>query len=1465
MAEKITIDIEVNGKMQKATVDAKKLRGTLDDVDASTKKAGKSQDKYSTGLKGLGEQSANASKNFAKFSTGMGGFVGVYASLAAQLFAVSAAFQFLKRAGDLQTLQAGQQAYASATGVALRTLTNDIIAATDATVTFQDAAQAAAIGTAAGLSGDQLTRLGGAAKDASIILGRDVTDSFNRLVRGVTKAEPELLDELGVILRLKDATETYAAQLGKSADELTAFERSQAVANDVLAQTEEKYSRILKITGGSANAYAQLGKAFDDVLITLSGIADTVAGPIAKVLTNTPELAIASFGLLISGPLAALGISFKDIAAGARESAQAAKQNYTELSTQAKLATTDAAALKVQLMDIAKANNLQNAKSPVLQRLAQGTMSGTDKANLKKAFASAEAQYKQHGKIVSGIFAGMKVEVVREINTMFTQYELAEKKKLATTSVYVAKAKALYAGLAAGIRSVGAALATGLNFALRWLGWIGLAVTAYQILKDVLGFSTEEVDRQADAYETSTERLKALNKELANFSEIQRVLAEGNKGNPEGFGNVAKSLTQRTTQEAEDDFKAFMKLREKRVAAEKAYTDELKRVLKQRVKLNIDRAPNFDIDTASLAQLQSTRAARDYKLLPSLDVEAEGREGAAEEFFNDALKGLAGIEEGSRMSFDAFDAFRDVLVNGGTVQEFNRLRSEAIEVGAVIQAMPKNLKDAQAAVQQFTNSLAPNNQADNTLAALETQIENINKLEKSGTKFQIEVPKVEEIFDESGALVTIAPVMELDPLTGQMEQVKELVTVNGLPKELQDQRTELQKQAKAIALINTTRHNGQVRSLHLQAQLSRSVAGEDAAQRGLRELKNNTLMMDDQILAKQEEAMAIQTAVVELQDGKILPAQLRRLQVLGAELSVLVQQRLENEDRVRQEQNLLDIKSRLITLQQDNKIIQGEQALLDITTRRLNLEKQIADTRIKIARDQSSEGLANAGVNNLFANTERMQAEENLRLAQQEAAIKLPLIEQEYNNRIEAIDLEYDLLEAKREQTALELQKLAIELREEKKDTSAAQADAIATKLMAANYDKARTAAKDAALATKEASEYGLGKMVRDAERSLQSVQAMNQVLRTAADAFRTAMNDAVNAIFDSLSDKTMDLGEALKEIGRNFLQTVQEAITDKMIVSPILESLGLGEIGHSPSNPMYVQNVGPGTTPAAPGMPPILGGILGGGQLGSSEANPLYVRDICGCPEDKPGAGILNNLMKKDDKPVDPLATGNYSSESIDDMINEVAGEAGPFKKLFNSFTEKLGGIFNFDAPFLKGIGKIFTGFKDGLGGMFDGLLGGFGEMFKGIGGLFGGGGAGGGGMLSGLLSMIPGIGPILGGITGLFGFKDGGIMDSGRKVPGYATGGIANGSKMGHLAMLHGREAVVPLPNGNEIPVQMQGQGMQNNNVTVNVATDGSTSSSANSSEGANLGQVIAAAVQKELQNQKRAGGILNKHGAA
>jgi len=115
----------------------------------------------------------------------------------------------------------------------------------------------------------------------------------------------------------------------------------------------------------------------------------------------------------------------------------------------------------------------------------------------------------------------------------------------------------------------------------------------------------------------------------------------------------------------------------------------------------------------------------------------------------------------------------------------------------------------------------------------------------------------------------------------------------------------------------------------------------------------------------------------------------------------------------------------------------------------------------------------------------------------------------------------------------------------------------------------------------------------------------------------------------------------------------------------------------------------------------------------------------------------------------------------------------------------------------------------------------------------------------------------------------RNGGVLAEGRKVPGYSSGGVARGSKAGYPAILHGTEAVVPLPNGKSIPVEMQKGGQQMNNVTVNVSMDGGgngqQNSQSNGQQGANLGAAIATAVQKELQNQKRSGGILNPYGVA
>jgi phage-related minor tail protein len=111
------------------------------------------------------------------------------------------------------------------------------------------------------------------------------------------------------------------------------------------------------------------------------------------------------------------------------------------------------------------------------------------------------------------------------------------------------------------------------------------------------------------------------------------------------------------------------------------------------------------------------------------------------------------------------------------------------------------------------------------------------------------------------------------------------------------------------------------------------------------------------------------------------------------------------------------------------------------------------------------------------------------------------------------------------------------------------------------------------------------------------------------------------------------------------------------------------------------------------------------------------------------------------------------------------------------------------------------------------------------------------------------------------MFGGANGGIAPGGFRK--FARGGIASSPTLGMIGEGRYNEAVVPLPDGKAIPVDMRSNA-QNNNITVNISTDGSSRQSGDTdTEG--LGRAVAKAVQEELQNQKRAGGILNRYGTA
>jgi len=289
---KVEVDILIDdkGNLRKVARDANKAGVGLD-------KASKSSDNYSKKQKGVAGATSNSTKAFAKMAGGTGGLVAAYATLAANIFAISAAFQFLKGAGDLRVLQESQFNYSVKTGKSLSILTSRVQEATGGLLAFEEAAQAVSIGTAAGLSNNQIEGLASVAKKASMALGRDLTDSFNRLTRGAIKAEPELLDELGIIIRLEKASKDYAQALGKNAKDLTTFQKSQAVVNAVLAQGEEKFSDL----GGSVNEIARLGKAFNDVILSIKETVGPFVEFIGGVFADNVYALAGAFAFLGTG------------------------------------------------------------------------------------------------------------------------------------------------------------------------------------------------------------------------------------------------------------------------------------------------------------------------------------------------------------------------------------------------------------------------------------------------------------------------------------------------------------------------------------------------------------------------------------------------------------------------------------------------------------------------------------------------------------------------------------------------------------------------------------------------------------------------------------------------------------------------------------------------------------------------------------------------------------------------------------------------------------------------------------------------------------------------------------------------------------------------------------------------------------------------------------------------------------
>ena len=154
-------------KKSGGSVDFKVTASGLNKVDKDAKKAGKSfsqLDKNASSAdragKGVAQMSSNVTKNFSKMSQGItGGLVPAYATLAANIFAATAAFGALQRAAQFEKLLQGFEAIAATTGRTSSIIVQSLKDITDGALSTEQAASSAAAGINAGFSTSNLYAL----------------------------------------------------------------------------------------------------------------------------------------------------------------------------------------------------------------------------------------------------------------------------------------------------------------------------------------------------------------------------------------------------------------------------------------------------------------------------------------------------------------------------------------------------------------------------------------------------------------------------------------------------------------------------------------------------------------------------------------------------------------------------------------------------------------------------------------------------------------------------------------------------------------------------------------------------------------------------------------------------------------------------------------------------------------------------------------------------------------------------------------------------------------------------------------------------------------------------------------------------------------------------------------------------------------------------------------------------------
>jgi len=151
-------------------------------------------------------------------------------------------------------------------------------------------------------SSQEITQLLEIARNQAKFFGLTTQQAFSDLILGLARGEAEIIDNLGIVVKSGEEYERYAESIGKTANELSATERTAALTNAVLreggkllgenaGQGNELASSFARMDSSIQNAREALGELFSPAVAAIaSQIADAVDGATSAMVSMNDAL-----------------------------------------------------------------------------------------------------------------------------------------------------------------------------------------------------------------------------------------------------------------------------------------------------------------------------------------------------------------------------------------------------------------------------------------------------------------------------------------------------------------------------------------------------------------------------------------------------------------------------------------------------------------------------------------------------------------------------------------------------------------------------------------------------------------------------------------------------------------------------------------------------------------------------------------------------------------------------------------------------------------------------------------------------------------------------------------------------------------------------------------------------------------------------------------------------------------------